>query len=207
MAIHSYGQLNAMQLDILREIGNIGAGNAATALSQMLDRRIEMLPPTVRLCDISEITGALGGPENMVVGILCTLSGEMNGMMMFVLEQAFAHQIVNQLLARNVQGYEQLSDTDFSALREIGNIMAGSFATAVSALTNMRIGLSVPGIAIDMAGAIMSVPAVAFGSIGDYALYIEEDIRDDETDLKCRLLLVPELESLNKMMQSLGFGD
>lgn len=205
MSIQNYGQMSDMQMDILREIGNIGAGNAATALSSMLDRRIEMAPPLVRLCEIGEIMYALGGPEIMVVGILCNLHGDMNGMMMFVLEQAFAHQIVNQLLMREIKSYEEMDDMDFSALREIGNIMAGSFATAISTMTNMNIDLDVPSIAIDMAGAIMNVPAVAFGSIGDYALYIEEDIQDDETNLKSRLLLIPDLESLNKMMQSLGF--
>ncbi|MCL2548049.1 MAG: chemotaxis protein CheC [Symbiobacteriaceae bacterium] len=204
MSIGSYEQINDVHLDVLREIGNIGAGNATTALSMMLGKRIEMAPPIVRLTSIPEITNALGGPENMVVGILCNLTGDIEGMMMFVLEQAFAHQIISQLLMREISNYDEMDDMDFSALREIGNIMAGSFSTAISALTNLNIGLDVPGISIDMAGAIMSVPAVAFGTIGDYALYIEEDIMEGEQYLKSRLLLIPTLESLNKIMRSLG---
>ena len=193
-----------MHLDVLREIGNIGAGNATTALSTMLGKRIDMAPPIVRLTSIPEITYALGGPENMVVGILCNLGGDVEGMMMFVLEQEFAHQIINHLLMRDIRTYADMDDMDFSALREIGNIMAGSFATAISALTNLNIQLDVPCISIDMAGAIMSVPAVAFGSIGDYALYIEEDIMEGDELLKSRLLLIPTLDSLNKIMRSLG---
>ena len=204
MSIGSYEQVNDMHLDVLREIGNIGAGNAATALSTMLGKRIDMSPPTIKLTSIPEITHALGGPENMVVGILCNLGEDIQGMMMFVLEQAFAHQIISTLLMRDVQNYEEMDDMDFSALREIGNIMAGSFTTAISALTGLKIELEVPGIAIDMAGAIMNVPAVAFGSIGDYALYIEEDIVEGGQHLKSRLLLIPTLESLNRIMQSLG---
>ena len=205
LSITNYDQVNDMHLDILREIGNIGAGNATTALSQMLDRRIDMSPPIVRISPIEEITHALGGPENMVFGILCNLSGSVEGMMMFVLEQAFAHQMLNTLLMREIQSYEDMDDMDFSALREIGNIMAGSFTTAISALTGLNIELDVPGIAIDMAGAIMNVPAVAFGSIGDYALYIEEDLIQGCESLRSRLLLIPTLESLNKIMRSLGF--
>ena len=204
MSIGSYDQVNDMHLDVLREIGNIGAGNATTSLSMMLGKRIDMSPPTVRLTSIPEITHALGGPENMVVGILCSLGGDVEGMMMFVLEQEFAHQIINQLLMRDIKNYDEMDDMDFSALREIGNIMAGSFSTAISSLTNLSIELDVPGIAIDMAGAIMNVPAVAFGSIGDYALYIEEDIIEGDRYLKSRLLLIPTLDSLNKIMRSLG---
>jgi chemotaxis protein CheC len=205
MSINSYDQVSDMHLDILREIGNIGAGNATTALSQMLDRRIDMSPPIVRLSPIEEITHALGGPENMVFGILCNLSGSIEGMMMFVLEQDFAHRILNQLLMREIKDYDDMNDMDFSALREIGNIMAGSFATAIASLTGLNIELDVPGIAIDMAGAIMNVPAVAFGSIGDHALYIEEDLIQGEEALRSRLLLIPTLDSLNTIMRSLGF--
>ena len=209
MSINNYAQLNDMHMDVLKEIGNIGAGNATTALSQMLDRRIEMEPPIVRLTPLSEITHALGGPENMVVGILTTLSGDIKGMMMFVLEQIFAHQIINQLLQRDIQSYEDMNDMDFSVLREIGNIMAGSYVTAISSLTGLQIELSVPSICIDMAGAIMSVPAVAFGTLGDYALYVEEDIRNNshtDKSLRSRLLLIPDIESLNRIMSSLGLG-
>ncbi|MCL2498055.1 MAG: chemotaxis protein CheC [Symbiobacteriaceae bacterium] len=206
MSIGSYDQVNNLHLDILREIGNSGAGNAATALSMMLDRRIEMAPPIVRLTPIADIANALGGPEVMVVGILCHLAGDLEGMMMFVLEQAFAHQIINQLLMREIYSYEDMDDMDFSAIREIGNIMAGAFATALASLTGLTIELDVPGIAIDMAGAIMNVPAVAFGTLGDYALYIEEDIIEGTQQLKSRLLLIPTLDSLNAIMRSLGFG-
>ena len=206
MSIGSYAQVNEMHLDVLREIGNIGAGNATTSLSQMLDRRIEMAPPIVRLTPLVDISNALGGPETMVVGILCHLAGEVEGMMMFVLEQAFAHQILSQLLMRDIKSYDEMDDMDFSALREIGNIMAGSFATALASLTGLKIELDVPGIAIDMAGAIMNVPAVAFGTLGDYALYIEEDIIEGTEHLKSRLLLIPTLDSLNKIMASLGLA-
>ena len=204
MSITSYEEFNELHLDILREIGNIGAGNAATALSQLLDRRITLAPPMVRLIPLHEISNALGGPENMVVGILCELSGEIQGMMMFVLEQSFIHQIISQLLHKEISSYEDLGDMDFSALREIGNIMVGSFTTAMASLTGLRVGLDVPGIAIDMAGAIMNVPAAAFGTLGDYAFFIEEDILEGNQQLKSRLLLIPTLESLNRIMQSLG---
>lgn len=200
----NYENLNALQIDVLREIGNIGAGNAATTLSMMLSRKVDMTVPHVKIVDIQEIANTLGGPENQVVGILFTLSESIEGMMMFILEQKFAHLIINQLMGRNLESFSDFEEMDLSALKEIGNIMAGSYVNAIGGLTNLVINISVPSIAIDMAGAILSVPAIQFGKVGDKVLFIEEEFIGDGENVNSYLILIPEMESLNKILEILG---
>ena len=165
-------QMNALQFDVLREIGNIGAGNATTALSKMLNLKIDMQVPKVDLLEFKELAEVIGGAENLVVGILLTLEGSIEGMMMFVLDKASAHEIVN-LLMGGAGGTEDFSEMELSALQEIGNIIAGAYLSSLSTLTNMTVTSSVPYMSIDMAGAILSVPAIEFGKVSDKALLIQ----------------------------------
>lgn len=204
MSKKSYEDLNDLQIDVLREIGNIGAGNAATTLSKMLSKKVDMTVPHVKIVDIQEIANILGGPENQVVGILFTISEDIDGMMMFILEQKFAHLIVNQLMGRDLESFSDFGEMDLSAIKEIGNIMAGSYINAISSLTNLLIHISVPSIAVDMAGAILSVPAIQFGKIGDKVLFIEEEFTGEGENVNSYLMLIPEMESLNKILKILG---
>ena len=201
----NYDNLNDLQIDVLKEIGNIGAGNATTTLSMMLSKKVAMSVPQVKIIGIQEIANILGGPENQVVGILFTLSKDIEGMMMFILKQEFAHLAVNQLMGRELESFSDFEEMDLSALKEIGNIMAGSYVNAISSLTNFEIGISVPGIAIDMAGAILSVPAIQFGKIGEKVLFIEEEfIGGDGENVNSYLILIPEIDSLHKILKILG---
>lgn len=200
----NYDDLNDLQIDVLREIGNIGAGNAATTLSSMLSKKVDMTVPHVRIVDVQEIAHALGGPENLVVGILFTISNDIEGMMMFILEQKFAHLIINELMGRDLKDFTEFEEMDISALKEIGNIMAGSYVNAISGLTNLSINISVPNIALDMAGAILSVPAAMFAEVGDKVLFIEEEFIGDGENVNSYLMLIPEMESLHKILKVLG---
>ena len=122
MALNDYSDLNAMHLDVLREIGNIGTGNAATSLASMLQKPVNISVPTINVLDYEKVAEELGGPETMIVGIMLTISGEVNGMMMFLLEKDFAHAIVNDLLGGCFNGFHELDELSISALKEIGNI-------------------------------------------------------------------------------------
>lgn len=200
----NYENLNDLQIDVLREIGNIGAGNAATTLSTMLSKKVDMTVPHVKIVDVQEIANSLGGPENLVVGILFTISSDIEGMMMFILEQKFAHLIINELMGRDLQDFTDLEEMDLSALKEIGNIMAGSYVNAIAGLTNLNINISVPNIALDMAGAILSFPAIMFGEVGDKVLFIEEEFIGDGENVNSYLMLIPEMQSLHKILRVLG---
>ena len=199
----TYDNLSDLQIDVLREIGNIGAGNAATALSCMLSERVDMAVPIVKMIDITEMVNILGGLENQVVGILFTLSEDIEGMMMFILEKQFAHLIIKLLMGRDLNTFEDFEEMDLSALQEIGNIMAGSYVNAIAALTSLKIKLSIPDMAIDMVGAILSVPAIKFGAVGDKVMFIEGEYGSGGENVTSYLLLIPEIDSLNKILQVL----
>lgn len=204
MSDFEYGELNAMEFDVLREIGNIGAGNATTALSQLINAKIDMKVPNVELLGFKDLADIIGGPENLIVGILLTLEGQIDGMMMFMLEQDSAHHIVNMIMGRDINSFEEFSEMDLSALNEIGNIIAGAYLSAISTLTNMTITSSVPYMAIDMAGAILSVPAIEFGKISDKALVIKTQVYEDDRAVNGYFVLIPTLESYSTIMASLG---
>lgn len=199
--------LSQMQYDVLSELGNIGAGNATTALSMMINRRIDIGVPHVRLVDFSNISSIIGPEEEVMVGILIMLNGDINGMMMFLMDSAMAKNLVNILMCRDKGAEVEFGDMEKSAVMEIGNIIAGSYLNSLSTLTNLKIDVSVPMLQIDMAGAILSVPAIEFGKIGDKVLLIETEFDSDvdrANSINGYYILVPELDSYEKILSSLG---
>lgn len=200
--------INNMQYDVLREIGNIGAGNATTALSQMINARISMNVPKVELLEFKELSDIVGGAEQIVVGILFTLGGDVDGMMMFMMDKIASIHLVNILLG-NMQQLDYTDEIEFSemglsALNEIGNIISGAYLSSLSSLTNLTITSSIPHMAIDMAGAILSVPAIEFGKIGDKALLIETEFGDMDNNVNGYFILIPTLKSYSAILKSLG---
>lgn len=195
--------MDDMYFDILKELGNIGAGNATTALSMMLNRKIDMQVPKVALVGFDELSRIVGGEEALVAALYLFLEGSISGSMMFMMEEESAHYLVNSLMGRNMDEIQEFSEMDLSALHEIGNIIAGSYLSALSNLTNLTITASVPYLSIDMAASILSVPAIEFGKLGDKALLIQTHFGDD-LNISGYFLLIPELQSYNVIMKSLG---
>ena len=192
--------MDDMEFDILTEIGNIGAGNATTALAKLIDGRVDMHVPKVEMLAFKDLAEILGGAEELVAGILLSLEGDIEGSMLFVLENKAAH-----LMGSDGSTLEDsFTEMEQSALVEIGNIISGAYLTAISQLTNLNIIQTVPSLAIDMAGAILSVPAIEFGKLGDKALLIESQFEDDEIDVCGYFILIPTLESYTRILKSLG---
>ena len=198
-------QLNDIQYDVLREIGNIGAGNATTALSQMLNQKMDMSVPKVALVPFNEISDVMGSEDQTVVGIMLGFEGDVEGMMMFLFDTKSAHHLVNTLMMRDKEdGVEaEFSDMDMSALNEIGNIVSGSYLTAISKLTNLKMISTVPEMTIDMIGALLSVPASEFGKYGDKLLLIQSQFGELDF-VNGYFLMIPELNSYDKLLESLG---
>lgn len=196
--------LNDMMIDILGEIGNIGSGNAVTALSNMLSKRVDMNVPQVKILEFNEVATLLGGEENLVVGIYLDLDEEIKGNIMFMLDIESAINLSNMLLNREGNNIEKLDDMAISALSEVGNILASSYVNSLSALTGLKITVSVPSLAIDMAGAILSVPAIQFGYIADQVLFIETIFEEGNNTVRGNLFLLPDMNSFKKILLSLG---
>lgn len=199
---------NSMQLDVLREIGNIGGGNAATALATLVSDSIQMSVPRLDIMDIDEATHSLGGPENAVIGISFEMSDDVNGLIMFLLETTFFKKLVKSLLGMDIDPNKPLNreenEMEISLLSEVGNILAGSYLKALSQLTGLTINISTPDLCFDMAGAIMSLPATAFGVQGDKALMIQEDFIYGGESINSHLIMVPDEESFNTIFGRLG---
>ena len=199
--------LNSMQYDVLREIGNIGAGNATTALSKMINSKVDMKVPKVNLLGFSEVASHIGSEEEPMVGILLSLSDDVSGMMLFMLDLDSARKMVNSLLVNMgvnaLEEDEEFNEMHLSALNEIGNIITGAYLSALSDLTKLSINASVPIMQVDMAGAILSIPAVEFSKIGDKVLFIETTF-NEESDINGYFMLIPELESYDVILESLG---
>lgn len=195
--------IDSMQYDLLRELGNIGAGNATTALAQMLNQKLDMKVPRVEMVGFDTLPSVICPEEELVVGIYLMLDEDVTGSMMFLMPERSAHNLVDQLMGRTPGSNEPFNEMDYSALQEVGNIITGSYLSALSSLTNLTIGASVPYIGIDMAAAILSVPAIEFGQLGDKALLIKTEFGDDVM-IDGYFILIPALESYDRILTSLG---
>ncbi|MDR1573571.1 MAG: chemotaxis protein CheC [Clostridiales Family XIII bacterium] len=202
--ISNYEELNDMHIDVLKEIGNIGAGNAATSLGMILNAEVGIQLPTVRITDFDTALNAMGGAEAMTVGVLLNFSGEASGMIMFLLGMEDAQNITSILVGDDASAEEGLSEMKLSAIKEIGNILGSSYVNSIALLTGLQIDLSVPYIAIDMAGAILSVPIIEFGAVGDKVMFIEEGFFTDEQELNSNVIMFAEVDTLQRIMGRLG---
>ena len=204
MADLSMEQLSSQYYDILKELGNIGAGNATTALAQMLGGKLDMSVPQVRLLEFKEVGDLMGGADQIMAGIYLGVEGDITGSMMFLLGMESAKHLVAKLMMQEPNG-DMFSEMELSALREVGNIITGSYLNSLSALTNLKMIPTVPAVAVDMAGAILSVPAIQFGLMGDNILLIETQF-NDETQMNGYFILLPDLDSYSKILSSLGIN-
>lgn len=197
-------KFDEMEFDVMTEIGNIGAGNATTALSKLINGRVDIHAPKVEMLTFQELARIIGGEETLVAGVLLTLSGDIQGAMLFILENEAAHHLVSQLMGVESQVAYSFTEMELSALLEIGNIISGAYLTAISKMTRLSIVPNVPSLAVDMAGAILSVPAIEFGKLGDKALLIQSQFRDVDVDISGYFIMIPTLESYSHILQSLG---
>jgi len=201
-----FDKLSNVQLDALKEISNIGAGNAATALAQMLSTKIDMNVPRVRVLPFSEVADLMGGAEIHVVGIYLSVSGSAPSSILFILPIEKACLLVDMLLNRTAGQTltEGLNDMGKSAMMELGNIISAAFLNAVSMFTKLTFIPSVPALATDMAGAILNGVLAQLGEIADYVLVLETEFQKNSQDIVGYLFLLPEPESLDTILSSLG---
>lgn len=204
MDIKSFDQLNSLELDTLREIGSIGTGNAATALSQMLNREVRITLPEVRIMGYNEAIEWIGGAEAITAGVLVKVSGQVNGIMLAVQQLDFVNLVLGSMLNEHIRSYNELNDIDSSALIEVGNIIISTFMNSFSSLTGVTLDLTVPAFTVDMQGAILTVPMAEYGGQSDYLMTIGGKFICDNKTVPCRLLLSPEMRSLNFLLEKLG---
>ena len=201
MAELSMESLTTQYFDVLKEIGNIGAGNATTALATMLQCKVDMKVPQVRMMEFKDVGALLGGEEQELAGAYLSVEGDITGSILFLVQKEVALHLVFKLMGG--MGGDEFGEMERSAFKEISNIVTGSYLNALSTMTNMCIYPSIPDLAIDMAGAILSVPAIEFGIMGDKILLIQSQI-SDEIEMDGFFVMIPDMESYAKILRALG---
>lgn len=199
-----FEELNSLQKDALKEIGNIGAGNAATSLSTLLNKKINMTVPNVFILPFPQVVELMGGAENLVAGGYLQVNGKAPLSMLFVIPENSLKIFLHILVGKRETPTISLDEMDISALKEVTNILAGSYLTALNGFTNINFSPSVPALAYDMAGAILGNVLQLYGEVSDYALVIESVFLEEEKAVKGQFFLLPEPGSLEIMLRELG---
>ncbi len=199
--------LEASQLDVMREICNIGSGNASSALAQMMNTKVDIGVPLCEIIPFSEMTKGYESPEEIIVSTVVQISGDMEGFVMMNMPVPAACELLTVLtgeaLDANNLPYAQLNEK-LQPISEIGNILIGAYLSALSSMSNMTILPSVPMLAVDMVMAVMNLPAVVYGQVGEQALYMDTEFMSDTVQMKGQYYLVSTIESYNRLLSALG---
>ncbi|AZO95560.1 CheY-P-specific phosphatase CheC [Iocasia frigidifontis] len=196
--------ITSMQKDALKEIGNIGAGNAATAFAQVLDTEIDMTVPSVDITPISEVPEVTGQIEQKVVSVLLKVMGEAPGSILLILSEESSKNLLS-IMMNNGSEIEDFTEVEISALKEIGNILSGSYLNAINQMTGLNLIQSIPGFSYDMAGAILTTSMISLFEESDYALLIETKFINNGKEIEGYFFYIPDSGSLEKILKALGF--
>jgi len=202
--VEVFKHFKEFKMDVLREVGNIGAGNAATALSRLLNKPVDMAVPKVQLLPFEEISEKVGGAEQVVVAIFLRVEGEAPGNLFFILSPEAAKSLLNRLVGFPPETDGMFNEMEQSALCEIGNILAGSYLSSLADFTKLSMYPTVPALAMDMAGAILSFGLLQFGHMGDDALLIDTTFLEGDHEVEGQFFLIPDPDSFAKIFKSLG---
>lgn len=203
-------KVTSVHLDILKEIGNIGAGHAATALSTLLDKKIDMNVPNVKIVSFDEMMNLAGGAETVVASIFLRIEGEAPGSMFFVLPLKQAETFIQQMLGDTNFSFREnpVNEMALSALQELGNILSGSYLSSLSDFTQLSLYPSVPALSIDMVGATLGYGLIEISQESDFAIVIDTALNGNEEQIsecvKGHFFLLPDPESFEIIFKALG---
>lgn len=204
MAIYRYEELGENQMDVFREIGSIGNGNAITALSGILSEKVSMELPEVNILEFNMAQKKIGDAEEIVGAVLVEMSGELSGLMMLILKRDFIKTMIKKVFSYEKENLLDMEEMEESLLIEVGNIMLSSYISALSSLTNIQIHLSVPQFAVNMLGGILSMPMAMMGIESDQIMMITGAFSIGGEEMDSNILLLPDIRSLNVLMKKLG---
>ena len=206
MKLKSYEDMNLLELDVMKEISSIGTSHAATALSKLLQKEIRITIPEVNILGYEDTINKIGYIEELVTATLVRMSNEVNGLMLFIFKLDLANAVLEKLIGRRYEDFQELDELAYSALEEIGNIIICSYVNAFTQLVKVEIDLSVPSSTVNMLGGILTVPIAEYGYVTDKLMYINAEFIMDGEKLSDGLLMLPDIESLNSILEKLGIS-
>lgn len=193
---------NDFQLDALKEIGNIGAGHAATALSQMVGRRVDMSVTHVKVLKTDHIAAFLGGIEQNVAAVHMPVYGEICGVALVFFPLDRVGELCGMLVGKKEEDPLRLSEMGQSAIKEVGSILTGAYLSSLFRLMNLQMIHGVPGLAVDMAQAILDTVLVELEQKEEVAIVIETQFLENNKKLTGSFFLLPESGSLRKLFDA-----
>lgn len=197
------------KLNVFREISNIGSGNTSTSLGMMLNEIVDIGIPKSDLISFSDITNSYDSPEELVVGTVLQLSGDMEGFILVIMKLDSAINLLSKVTGTNLEFDKEDYDLvrkELSSIGEICNILCGTYLTAISDMTSLSIDPSIPYFSVDMVRAIMNLPISLYGPVSDSILCIETDFFTTDNNIEGKYYFIPKVESCEKLLSSLGFA-
>ncbi len=196
--------LRPVQLDALREVANIGAGHAATALSQMTGQTIMISVPTINIAALDEIPTHVGDPSEPVAAVLMEMQGDLTGRTLLVFPRPTAMRLASLMMRRPASTGPDLTPLEESALKEAGNILSAAYMNALSEFMGVTLLPSPPSLAIDMAQAVLTTAYLQFGADKDLVFCVETEfvMHDAGERLRGFFLLLPEYASLRAILRA-----
>jgi chemotaxis protein CheC len=201
--ISSYTDRNELYIDALREIGNIGAGNAATSLGVLINENVRISVPEVGVEDFDDVIRALGGAEEICVAVLIDFSGDASGVVLFILSVDDAKKITDIISSGGGDGTDFLSEVNLSGIKEIGNILGAAYLGSIAALAGMTVNLSVPRAAVDMAGAILETMVAEYGAAEGKVMFIDESLSANEQRFRSRVIMFTDMTTISNIVRKL----
>lgn len=196
--------MNLQELDVMKEISSIGTSHAATSLSKLLQKEIRISIPEVSILGYEETVERMGQIEELVAATLVQMSNEVNGLMLFVFKLDMMKAVLEKLIGQRYESFEEIDELAYSALEEVGNIIICSYVNAFTQLVGVEIDLSVPSSTVNMLGGILTVPIAEYGYETDKLMYINAEFIMDGVRLSDGLLMLPDIQSLNRILEKLG---
>lgn len=204
MGFKNLNELDDMHLDVLREIGNIGSGNAATSLSSMLNTSVDIEVPSISLINYEHVSQYLGGKDREVIGLALGLEEDIDGVMLHVVQPKFASRIVNAFYPKEINTLTDISDMDLSAIKETSNITTAAYVNSMAALTNMYINITPPVEYMNTVENVLKQASDRFDAIGHQVIYIDENLYIADAEIKSSMILILQIDSLKKLFDKLG---
>jgi len=200
--------LEALQFDALREVANIGAGHAATALSQMINRKIMINVPQVKVTPLEDVPDVVGSPDEVTVAVLMQMMGDLTGRTLLLFPSGAARSLCDLLMHRPVGTTEAFGEMEESGLKEVGNILSSAYLNALSDFMGMMLVPSVPSLVVDYAAAVLTTTYLTFGTDREYVLCVETQFyfMEEGEQVPAHFLLLPDVASLQAIFDAIRLG-